>query len=130
MLPTVNEFTISYARGLLPLLRPVGMGPRHTKITLDDAELHVRMGWAFRAVVPRASIRSVNRDTAPVTGWGVHGWRGTWLVNGSSRGVVRIDIEPPTTARMLGITVQLHTLRLSLTDPAAFITALTPTPTR
>ena len=120
---------MSYTPALLPLLRPIGMGPRQTKITVDAAELHVQMGWGFRATVSRTAIRSVQHDNAPVTGWGVHGWRGRWLVNGSSQGLVRVDIDPPVTARMLGIPVELRTLRLSLTDPHSFIAALTPTPT-
>jgi hypothetical protein len=125
----VTVFAMSYSPGLLLLFRPVDIGPRHTRITADEAELRIQMGWAFRAAVPRAHIRAVARDTAPVTGWGVHGRRGTWLVNGSSQGMVRVDIEPPTTARMLGIPVQLRTLRLSLTDPDAFLAALAPTTT-
>ena len=49
----------------------------------------------FRATVDRRSIRAVVDDHEPVWGWGAHGWRGVWLVNGSADGIVRIDLDPP-----------------------------------
>ena len=53
-----------------------------------------------------------------MTGWGAHGWRGEWLVNGSSSGIVRIELEPPGRAKVCGVPVELRVLRVSVEDPA------------
>jgi hypothetical protein len=45
-------------------------------------------------------------DNEAVTAWGVHGWRGSWLVNGSSSGLVRFEIEPAVRALIMGIPVR------------------------
>ncbi len=57
-------------------------------------------------------------------GWGVHGWRGRWLVNGSSHGIVVLGIDPPARARTLGLPVRLRELAVSLEDPVGFAAAL------
>ncbi len=57
-------------------------------------------------------------------GWGAHGWRGRWLVNGSSSGIVVLDIEPPAAARVLGFPVAVRELALSLETPEACCSAL------
>ncbi|HEU0089012.1 MAG TPA: hypothetical protein VFQ77_15415 [Pseudonocardiaceae bacterium] len=118
------RFDISYAKVLLPLFAVLGTGPRASGVELGPGAVRVRLGWAFTAEIPRRAIRSVAPDSGLVTGWGVHGLAGRWLVNGSSRGLVRVGIDPPCRARMLGIPVRLHTLRLSLDEPDAFIAAL------
>ena len=58
-------------------------------------------------------------------GWGVHGWRGEWLVNGSSSGLVRIELDPPVRARMLIVRVTVRVLRVAVEDPAGLVAALT-----
>jgi hypothetical protein len=63
-------------------------------------------------------------DNEAVTAWGVHGWRGSWLVNGSSSGLVRFEIEPAVRALIMGIPVRLTTLRLSVTSPSELIDEL------
>jgi hypothetical protein len=92
---------------------------------VDDADLKLRMGWAFRADVPRAQIRRVAATERPFFAWGVHGWRGRWLVNGSSDGIVGVEIDPPVRAWTVGIPVRLRIVYISLADPERFITALT-----
>ncbi len=57
----------------------------------------------------RSSIRAVALDGYQrVWGWGAHGWRGEWLINGSSSGVVRVELDPPGRARLMGLPVQLR----------------------
>ena len=107
-----------------PLLVAVGMGPRMSGVELDGETMHVSMGWAFRARVPRADITGARTVTGRVGGVGVHGWRGRWLVNGSMEQIVGIDIEPSARAVAVGIPVHLHYLSLSLEDPEAFLAAL------
>jgi hypothetical protein len=54
--------------------------------------------------------------------WGAHGWRGRWLVNGSSKGIVQLDLEPRQRAWLLGIwPISLRELYVSLTDPDGFL---------
>ncbi|HEX4984197.1 MAG TPA: hypothetical protein VFV63_21010, partial [Ilumatobacteraceae bacterium] len=72
----------------------------------------------------RPAIRSVKPWTGRVWGWGVHGWRGRWLVNGSSHGIVVVGIDPPAKARVLGVPVRLRELAISLEDPAGFAAAI------
>jgi hypothetical protein len=118
------DFALSYSgfnRGLLGVL---GAGPRHSGVELDTRTLRVRLGPWFRASVDRDAIAGVRPDSAPVRGWGAHGWRGTWLVNGSSHGIVRIDLDPAQRAWVVGVPVSLRALRVSVEDPDALIAAL------
>jgi hypothetical protein len=55
----------------------------------------------------------------------VHGFRGRWLVNGSSKGVVELTIDPPVKAKIVGVSTTLRTLLVSVTDPEALIAACT-----
>ncbi|MEO6651246.1 MAG: hypothetical protein ABIP17_01145 [Ilumatobacteraceae bacterium] len=86
----------------------------------------IRMGWAFRARVTRGSISGVADDHERVLGWGVHGWNGRWLVNGSSSGLVRIDVDPPARGRVLGFPVRIRQVRVSVDEPAGLVATLTP----
>ena len=83
------------------------------------------MGYAFRADVPRASIRSAQRAPDSPLSIGVHGWRGRWIVNGAASPMVAISIDPPARARILGLPVSLRDLRVSVDDPEALVHALT-----
>jgi hypothetical protein len=121
---TDTFFAISYTPLLLPLLSLLGLGPAWSGVWVDRDAVRVQMGWGFRARIRRESVRTVARDSAAVTGWGVHGWRGRWLVNGSSAGMVRIKIEPPARAWTMGVPVRLHMLRLSTTRPDELVTLL------
>ena len=53
------------------------------------------------------------------------GWRRTWLVNGSSRGLVRLELEPAAPAKLLGVVpLKVSTLRVSVDDPDALVATL------
>jgi len=99
------------------------MGPRRSSIELDDRDLRVRLGLAFRARIPRAAVRAA-RMGGRRHGVGVHGWRGRWLVNTSLRGIVTLELDPPVRARFNGIPLRLRELRLSVDHPDAFVAAL------
>jgi len=122
----MTDFSLRFSPGLLPLFRLMGIGPRQTRVTVRDAVVEVRMGWGFRSVVPREWIREATPDSGPVSGWGVHGWGGTWLVNGSSHGLVRLRLDPPARATVMFVPVRVDTLRLSLQDPASFLALVAP----
>jgi hypothetical protein len=102
----------------------LGMGPRVSYVDVGADAVEVRMGWAFRATIPVSSIRSAVEDGDRVLGWGVHGWRGTWLVNGSSGGLVRIELGLPVRAKVGFVPVRLAVLRVAVDDPAGLVAAL------
>ena len=118
-----QRFAISYG-ALRVLLAAVGLGPRRSGLVLTDDALQVKMGWAFRATIPYTSIGSAVIDEALATGIGVHGTRGHWLVNGAATGLIAISIEQPLKARVMGRSVRLSALRVSVGDHEAVLAAL------
>lgn len=102
----------------------LGLVPSQCRVELDEAQLHVCMGWAFTMHAPLADVRSAVLDDGAVWGWGAHGWRGQWLVNGSSSGIVRIELTPAGHAHTAGVPVTVHVLRVSVEDPDALVGAL------
>jgi len=109
----------------------LGILPSRCFVEVTPDSLRVQMTWAFSATVPRPAVRSAAPDDGRVMGWGVHGWRGSWLVNGSSSGLVRLEIDPPGVARLLLWPVRLRVLRVAVDDRDGLIGAVTsadPTP--
>ncbi|MFJ1708650.1 hypothetical protein [Kitasatospora sp. NPDC088346] len=121
---STNDFALRYDGWFTKLAVPLGMGPRRAEVRVAGGVLTVRMGWAFRAGIPLSAIRSAGPDRRPVSGFGVHGLGGYWLVNGSARGLVRLELEPAVRARAVQLPVRLRELRLSVTDPEAFLAAV------
>ena len=116
---------LRYERWFLPLSVPFGLGPNKSEIRIADGALHVKFGWGFRTTVPLASITKAEPNNDRVYAWGAHGWRGRWLVNGSSKGMVELTIDPPAKAHVMGVPTKLRTLWVSVTDPDALIEACT-----
>ena len=109
-------------RGLFSLL---GAGRMHDYVELGPDGLAVRLGWMFRADIPRTSLGTATHHADMYGGWGAHGWAGRWLVNGSSKGIVEVPVTPPSRASLLGIwPIRLRTLYVSLEDPDTFLAAL------
>ena len=107
------------------LLKVLGCGPRRSYIEVSDETLRVRLGWSFRATVPRSSIRSAELSTAHPISRGAHGWGGRWLVNGSGKGLVTLTIEPHSRAHAVGFPVKLRQLTVSVQAQDELIRALT-----
>ncbi len=107
------------------LLRALGMPRGASYLELDEATLVVRGGIWFRAAIPRDTIRSV--EPCPARPWsiGVHGWGGSWIVNGAASPMARITIDPPAPARSVGFRIGLRELEVSVDDPRALVQALT-----
>ena len=123
-----STYQVSFNMFMRVLMTPLLAGPRRCTVQLTRKRLKVRMGlagWAFSARVPRESIAGAERVQVPVLGWGAHGWRGRWLINGSSRGLVRISIDPRARGRCLIVPIKLKELTLSLDRPDDFIAAVT-----
>jgi hypothetical protein len=123
---SAQRFGIRYDRWCGWLLGLLGMGRRWSRAEVASDRVTVVMGWAFRSEIPRSAIASAGPGTARVLGWGVHGWRGSWLVNGSSHGLVELRIDPPVRSRVLGVPVRLRKLWLSLDDPEGFLRTVDP----
>ena len=114
---------LRYERWILPLTVPIGLGPAHSEVRVEAETLHVKMGWAFDAHIPLASITSAEATDERVFAWGVHYSIGRWLVNGSGKGLVALTIEPPARARVSITSVPLRSLWVSVTDPDALVAA-------
>lgn len=118
------RFEFAYDRWCGWILGALGSGRRFSRVLVTDNELDVELGLAFRGVISRESIQSARRWQGRVLGWGAHGWRGHWLVNGSSKGIVVLEVDPPGAARVLGFPVTIRELALSVEDPEGLSEAL------
>ncbi len=116
---------LRYERWYLPLTVPLGLGPKHSEVRVEAGSLHVKMGWAFEAHIPLASVSSAKQANERAFTLGVHYSRGRWLVNGSGEGLVALTIEPPVKAKAAGRSISLRELWVSVTDPDALIAACT-----
>jgi hypothetical protein len=110
--------------GLSRAMWLMGLTPRTSWVEVGDGRLRVRMGWGFWLDAPLETVRSAELDGRRVWNWGVHGWRGRWLVNGSSSGIVRIRLDPACRAKPLRIPISVRELRVSVEDPAGLVAAL------
>lgn len=117
--------TFPFRYGLFrPLLSLVGAGPAFSRVDIDGDRLRVRMGWTFRADIPLSSVKGAKPFSGLAGGIGVHGWRGTWLVNGGIRGIVEVAVDPPARARVLGVPVRVKVLQVSVQSPEELVAAL------
>ncbi len=119
----VRTFPIRYGV-FRPVLSVVGAGPAFSRVEIDGDRLRARMGWTFRADIPLSSIKGAKRFSGLAGGIGVHGWRGTWLVNGVIRGIVEITVDPPARAKVFGVPVRVKVLQVSGQSPEELIAAL------
>ena len=120
-------FAIRYDPAVSAMFRALGIGPNRSGVWIGTDSVRVKMGWGFHATIPRAAIRAISPDSAAVTGWGVHGWRGRWLVNGASSDLIRLDLEPTVRAWAIGVPVRLRRLRISIEDPHGLLATLSDT---
>jgi hypothetical protein len=118
------EFTIRFDTFSRCLMTPMGLGRRHSRIIIDGETVHARMGWGFCATFPRSAVASTERPTRAPISRGVHGWRGSWLVNGAGRPLVDITLQPVQKARVCGFPVRLAHLIVSVDDPDGLMEAL------
>jgi hypothetical protein len=121
---TVARFPISFDRWYRVLSYAVGLPPSSSYVDLDKEHVQVRMGWAFRSRFPRSAVVSVSElDVRPLSR-GVHGFGGRWLVNGSGRGIVSVQLSPPGRAYLMGFQLRLQELMVSVAEPTALAAAL------
>lgn len=94
--------------------------PRDAYIDVND-DIVVRMGWAFRASFPRAFVVRARLHPGRVISRGVHGFAGRWLVNGSSQGLVSLELAPEQRGHVMGVPVRLRELMISVEQPEALL---------
>ncbi len=122
----VRRVPITFNRVLGWLGTLFGTGPSRSWIDIYDATVSVRMGWAFGATIDRAANTAAGSWSGRVWGWGAHGWRRHWLVNGTSKGIVTIELDPLQPGRVLGFPLRLRQLSVSVADPDALLAELAP----
>jgi hypothetical protein len=110
--------------GVNHLMALAGMAPSRCYVEVDDSDLRVRMGPWFELDAPRDLVRGAELDTGRVFGWGVHGWRDQWLVNGSSSGLVRIELAPSVRGWLAMVPLRVRVLRVSVEDPDGLVEVL------
>jgi hypothetical protein len=54
------------------------------ELRVQDGTLHVQFGWEFRTEIALTSIKDAKPNIDRVFAFGAQGWRGRWLVNGTS----------------------------------------------
>jgi hypothetical protein len=118
------RFPIRFERWYEALSRTLFIAPSASYVAIDDGSVTVRMGWAFATTFPCSAVVAAAPFGRTPASRGVHGWRGRWLVNGSGDGILRIDLSPEQTARVLGVPVRLRELLVSVDDPARLASAL------
>jgi hypothetical protein len=118
------RFPISFDGWYRVLSSVLGLLPSRSYVSVDAEAVEVRMGWAFRSRFPRSAVESGSElDISPLSR-GVHGFGGRWLVNGSGRGIVRIELSPRQRAYVMGFPVRLESLLVSVAQPSALASAV------
>ena len=122
--PRALRFPIRFDPWYAWLSRALLLPPSDSYIEIEGDGVRVRMGWAFRAGFSRRAVARAEPCEGRPLSRGVHGLAGRWLVNGSGRGLVKIDFEPKQRGYVLGYPVALKELFVSLQDPAGAMRAL------
>ena len=115
----VGRFPISFDGWYRVLSSIIGLLPSSSYVNVDSEQVQVRMGWAFWSRFPRSAVESVSESGRRPLSRGVHGFAGRWLVNGSGRGVVGIQLNPRQRAYVLGFPVRVKLLMVSVAEPSA-----------
>ena len=121
-----RRFPIRFTKANRAVLGGVLIPPRRAYVEVTDDTLEVRMGWAFSARIPRRLVARAGPGKPPTIPFtaGAHGWRGRWIVNGASDGIVEIRLSERGRASALGVPIRLKTLSVSLDDPDGFLATL------
>ena len=121
---SLRRFPISFDPWYRWMSGALGLRPSQSHVDVDDDQVVVRMGWAFRARFPHAAVASVAETSFRCLSRGVHGFAGQWLVNGSGDGILTIDLMPRQRAYVMGVPIRLRRLMVSVDDPAGLRAAL------
>jgi hypothetical protein len=98
--------------------------PASSYVEINDEEVRVQMGWAFRSRFSRTAVALAAETHERPLSRGVHGFAGRWLVNGSGRGILTINLTPAQHGYVMGFPVRLRQLMVSVAEPSALVAAL------
>ena len=97
-------------------------------VRVDDDQLRVKHGWAFRVDIPLANIRSAKPISERPLAWGVHCTGDAWWVNASRDGIVEIKLRQPVSSPTVRLQSsswgEVRSLYVSVEDPIGFVAAL------
>jgi hypothetical protein len=120
------RFPIRFSPGNGILFRGLLISRANSFVDVDDVTIHVRLGWAFSARIPRRLVKRAGPGKPPAIRFtaGAHGWAGRWLVNGAPDGIVDIELTEPARASVAGFPIRLKVLSVSLEGPDGFLEAI------
>jgi hypothetical protein len=131
---STTTFPITFDRPSRVPMTVLGAGPKVSRVEVSPSTIDVRLGWAFRAKIPReavASVRPLNAGLSELHGplgltvlRGVNYWRGTALVNGAGTGLVEITLDQPQWVRLGPLEARMRRLIVSAEDPSGLVAAL------
>ena len=120
-----ERFPISFSRFNRVLMLLLAITPARSYVDVRSDVVECHLAWAFHALIPRSAVRSPRPAKRVYLTAGAHGWRGRWLVNGKTTGLMEFDVDPPVRARLLGLQIiRLRTLVVSVDDVAGLIAVL------
>jgi hypothetical protein len=125
------RYSISYNAPSKVILGALGAGPGKAAVDAGPDTIQATLGWAGKVTIPRASIVSVERvDAIPWwMGYGLHGGFGTWALNGSNNGAVKLTLREPATGKVMFAPIRPRVIYFSLEDPEGFIADVAPATT-
>ncbi|MEO7726987.1 MAG: hypothetical protein ABIS45_07010 [Burkholderiales bacterium] len=119
-----QRFPIRFDSWYATLSSALLLPPSKSYIEVDDEQVCVQMGWAFRSCFPRTTVAGTAEMHKNPLSRGVHGFAGRWLVNGSGQGILTIDLTPGQRGYVMGFPIRLRQLMVSVAEPLALATAL------
>jgi hypothetical protein len=123
---TRARFPIRFDAWYALLSKALFISPADSYVELSGDDVSLRMAWAFRASFPRSAITRAHRYDGRPLSRGVHGLAGRWLVNGSADGILVLTLDPPARGRVMGVSVELRELMVSVDEPEALARLLQP----
>jgi hypothetical protein len=118
------RFPIRFDPAFRVLSKMILLSPEEAHVDVVGDLVHVKFSWGFRATFPRSTVAATKVCRDRPFSRGVHGFAGRWLVNGSGDGILDIGFEPTQRGKVLGWTVTLRHLLVSVDDPNALAAAL------
>lgn len=120
----IKRFPILFDEEYKFLSSSLFIPPSKCFVEINGLEVQVQMSWAFRCRFPKTSVISTEKlDKQPLSR-GVHGFAGRWLVNGSGRGILTINLTPVQRGYVMGFPVRLKQLMVSVAEPLQLATYL------